>query len=251
MRLTFARALRLCARYLENPRAWKVRRSGGIAGTFWKLDSPWFHQLSLRAVIDVGANEGQFSRTARALLPEANILAFEPIPECYQRVKTRFARDARFLVINSALGSEKGRAELTVASGDTGASSLLAVSDTQARYFPHTLNSRSITVDIDTLDAVVATSDLPGPYLLKIDVQGFEYEVLQGGMNTLANAAMVVLEASYERFYQGQKLFSDVYELLKSKGFVLSDTFNMMYAPDTGAPLQGDFIFLKQSQPGK
>jgi FkbM family methyltransferase len=237
----------LLARYTESPRALSVKFRGGIPGTYWKLDQPWFHDLGLRAVIDVGTNYGQFARTMRTLLPTAQIYGFEPIPACFEHSSRAFAGDEKFKIFNLALAERKGVATFTVASGDTGASSLLAAGAAQKQYFPHTLQSRTIEVPIDTLDSVFATQPLATPYLLKIDVQGYEHQVLCGGVQTLRGASLVLLEASYVPFYEGQKLFEEVYELLRLNGFRLSDMFNMMYSPKTGAALQGDFLFVKHT----
>lgn len=242
-----AHYLRLAARYAENPRALQLKLSGGIPETYWKLDHLWFHTLQIHAVIDVGANEGQFSRTMRALLPEAKIYAFEPIPECFKRTRQRFIADSNFKILNLALAERKGLAKFTVASGDTGASSLLPVGEAQEHYFPHTLQSREIETAIDTLDNVMATEMLNSPYLLKLDVQGYEFQVLAGGFRTLANAKLVILEASYEPFYEGQKLFHEVYDVLRNSGFQFRDTFNMMYDMESGRAVQGDFLFERVS----
>ncbi|MEO7796369.1 MAG: FkbM family methyltransferase [Opitutaceae bacterium] len=243
----FGHYCQLLARYIENPRALSVKFRGGIPGTYSKLDQAWFHRLGLRSVIDVGTNYGQFARTMRTLLPAAQIYGFEPIPACFEHSKRAFAGDEKFAIFNLALAERKGVATFTVASGDTGASSLLAAGAAQKQYFPHTLQSRTIEVPIDTLDRVMASQLVASPYLLKIDVQGYEHQVLCGGIQTLQQASLVLLEASYVSFYEGQKLFDEVYELLRHHGFRLSDMFNMMYSPETGAALQGDFLFVKSS----
>ena len=124
---TIARFLRLVARYAENPGALAVKRLGGTPETYWKLDHPWFHQLGLQTVLDVGSNEGQFALTARQLLPAAKIYSFEPIPECFVRSQKRFARDSRYQIFNYALGDKPGETSFSV-SEVTGASSLLDMS---------------------------------------------------------------------------------------------------------------------------
>jgi FkbM family methyltransferase len=237
-----AHGLRLAARYAENPRALQVKRLGGIPETFWKLDRPWFHKLNLRTVIDVGANEGQFAITMRQLLPTAQIISFEPIPECAAGTRRRFMGDSLFRLVECAVGDNPGEGQFTV-SAETGASSILQMSEIQAHHFPRSLDRRQIVVRMDTLDSLMTSQPFATPYLLKIDVQGFEYQVLTGGKGTVAAASVVVLEASYEPFYQTQKLFDDVYEFLRASGFQLRDSFNMMHDPETGRALQGDFIF--------
>jgi FkbM family methyltransferase len=242
--MRIARYLRLLARYSENIGAVRVKLKNGTPETFWELDRPWFHELGIQSVIDVGANEGQFSTTLRLLLPNAQFYAFEPIPECFQRIRKRFANDPNYMVYNIALGERKSRAKFTVAS-DTGASSLLPMSDISARHFPHIRVSREIEVPVETLDEVLSKQTLRAPYLLKVDVQGYEFQVLSGGIQTLSNAKAVIMEASYVPFYDGQKLMDQVYDLLRLHGFSLAEIFNMMHDKKTGRALQGDFLFLK------
>lgn len=242
---SFARYMRLAARYAESPASLRVKSDGGIPETFWKLDHPWFHELGLKTVIDVGCNEGQFAICARRLLPTAEIFSFEPIPECRERVERRFRTDSRFRVFDCALGERAGTADFTV-SDVTGASSLLSMGKVQAKYFPESLNKKTITVRIDTLDGALVPLKLEDPIFLKIDVQGFEQQVLAGGALTLRRAKLVLLEASFEPFYEGQALFDDIYATLRASGFSLLDSFNMMHAPDTGRALQGDFIFIRR-----
>lgn len=243
-----ARYFWLAARYAENPRALRVKLRGGTPETFCRLDRPWFHELKLGGVIDVGANEGQFATTMRALLPEADIHAFEPIPECCERARARFAGDAHFHLHNLALGDRKTRARFGV-TADTGGSSLLPPSEVSRRHFPEAQVVREIDVPVERLDDVIDGVEVPKPYLLKADVQGYEYEVLIGGRRTLAQARVVVLEASFERFYEGQALFEDILALVRENGFLVVDLFNVMHDPATGRALQGDFLFVRSNGP--
>ena len=240
-----SRYLRLMARYIEHPEALRVKLAGGIPGTFAQFDQPWFRSLNVQSVVDVGANEGQFSHTMRSLAPNALIYAFEPIPDCFNRLKNRFARDKRFILFNCALSDRSGKEVFNIASGDTGASSLLAAGEAQRRFFPQTLQTTAISVDVKTLDEVMANENLPSPLMVKVDVQGLEYQVLKGGVKTLQKADLVLLELSHVQFYEGQKLFNEVCELLREVGFSLADCFNMMTSPNTGEPLQGDFLFAR------
>ena len=242
---SLSRILRLAARYSENPRALGLKRRGGTPETFWKLDHPWFHQLGIKTVIDVGCNEGQFAITARQLLPTAYIYSFEPIPDCLARVQQRFKDDSQFQILDCALGDQPGNASFTV-SDITGASSLLAMGKVQAKYFPESLKKRTIPVKVETLDSITASLALSDPIFLKIDVQGFEKQVLAGGQDTLRRVKLVMLEASFEPFYEGQALFDDIYAMLRAAGFSLLDSFNMMHAPDNGQALQADFIFIRR-----
>jgi len=74
-----------------------------------------------------------------------------------------------------------------------------------------------------TLDEAV-TSDSEGPVFLKLDVQGYELEVLRGGNNLLSKTEVVVLECSLIEYNTGAPLIADVISFMKDRGF-LSTTF--------------------------
>jgi hypothetical protein len=64
---------------------------------------------------------------------------------------------------------------------------------------------------------------IKGTSLLKLDVQGYELEVLKGGEKTLTNLDYILIEANLEQLYVNQPSFTQVNNYLNSKGFELSD----------------------------
>src|SRR3546814_8916337 len=88
----------------------------------------------------------------------------------------------------------------------------------------------TLTVPVRRLDAVLDPASLPRPVLLKIDVQGFEYEVLEG-LGALRDAIRwIFVEVSFVELYQGQRLSADVETLLQELGFERHAFFNEQYA---------------------
>lgn len=79
--------------------------------------------------------------------------------------------------------------------------------------------------------------------LLKIDVQGYEYEVLRGAEVTLANVDTIIVETSYRQLYLHQPLFDDIYLFLRERGFVFSGILEQILNPVNGEVLQSDSIF--------
>ena len=82
--------------------------------------------------------------------------------------------------------------------------------------------------------------------LLKIDVQGFEKEVLEGAKNVLEHIKGVQLEMSIEELYMGETLFGEMYDFITKKGFKLHSVENGFYNEKTGKLLQLDGIFFKE-----
>lgn len=115
---------------------------------------------------DIGANVGEKTEVFLAL--GARVVAFEPQPSCFREMKARCG-SRRVVAINAALGDEKGELPMYL-SKQSGASSL--ISD-WARDVHDT-----IQVPITTLDQAIDEHGLP--QFCKIDVEGYEWEVLKG-----------------------------------------------------------------------
>ena len=121
----------------------------------------------------------------------------------------------------------------------TDSSSLLALGARQKAIFGME-ESGELWVPIKRLDACVSTP-LPRPILLKIDVQGFELEVLKGATGLLPNLDAVYVEASYVELYEGQALHEEIERYLTDAGFILDGRYNTHLHQDE--PVQADLLF--------
>jgi hypothetical protein len=82
---------------------------------------------------------------------------------------------------------------------------------------------------------------------VKIDVQGFEDQVIQGGQTTLARARVALVELSVEPLYDNQPLFHEVYERMVALGFRFRGAHNQLFHPQDGRVLQVDGIFTRDT----
>jgi FkbM family methyltransferase len=160
--------------------------------------------------VDIGANRGQVLREAMRVAPNGRHVAFEPIPALAGEVARRFpAVDCRQM----ALGA---RAEVTQfchftqLDGWSGLRRSPGISDEQGR-------PEYITVQVSTLDAELA--DLT-PSVIKIDVEGAELGVLEGGLSLLAKARPVLI---FEHVSQAAALYGAApgapWDLLSELGY--------------------------------
>ncbi len=199
--------------------------------------------MALATLVDVGANTGQFSLLVRALHPAARIIAFEPLPPAADRFRRLFAADAGTALRQSAIAPWRGTATMHL-SESADSSSLLPITDRQAEVFPGTREVGTTTVEAGPLDAFVDPAQIAAPAMLKIDVQGFELEVLHAAQPLLDLFEHIYVEASFEALYEGQALFGEVAGFLAAHGFAEVGRFNV--ATDAaGAPIQADFLFRK------
>ncbi len=129
--------------------------------------------------IDVGAPVGSRVRAWRKL--GATVVAVEPQPDFTRILRLFFGRDAGVVVVPDAVGAQPGRARLGVSSATPTVSSMSPEwigSVTTDSSFAKVRWDRSIDVTVTTLDALVAEHGEPA--FCKVDVEGFELEVLSG-----------------------------------------------------------------------
>ncbi len=198
--------------------------------------------LDFDFVADVGANRGQFSLVCRRIKPQARIAAFEPLPAPAAIYRALFRGDPGVRLHACALAPQRGEMTMHV-SGREDSSSLLPISDLQSRNFPGTEEVGICRVPVGPLSDFVGREDLGGQNLLKIDVQGFELEVLKSAETLLSQFRWVYAECSSVPLYEGQALADEVVQWLKARRFDLIGRFNPSCGRD-GTPLQADLLFL-------
>lgn len=221
------------------------RRRGVILGLYQDLNRPWLVDLGVKTVLDIGANVGRFSITARKLFPDAHIYAFEPLPECLAKAEHLMRGDVRFTPMNLALGLERGETTFQKNAASP-SSSFLKVTRAHVSAFPGTGMTTEVSVAVDSLDRVAAALNLETPLFVKIDVQGFEEQVLRGGEATIRRASVLLVETSFEAMYEGQTLFDGIYALLEGWGFEFKGNLDQAHAPADGRLLQADSLFVRQ-----
>lgn len=205
-----------------------------------------FAAFRFDTVIDVGANIGQFAVTAHCANPQARIYCFEPLAGCVERLRALAQDYPRITVFDHGLGAQAAQFEINVAS-NLGSSSILDFTDLQLETYPGVSVVGKETIRVDTLDAVATPAMTEGRTLLKMDVQGFELEVLKGAAATLERIEAVYLEASFVPLYADQPLASDLIVWLDGHGFGLAAVYNV----DNGAanaPSQADCLFLRKQE---
>lgn len=161
--------------------------------------------------VDVGANVGYYSRIAARLVgADGHVHAFEPLPAAVALLRKNTASLDNITVWDLAASDQRGTAWFSVQRrGDT---SSLGKNVTAREH---------LTVAVDTLDRALAR--WPRVDMIKIDVEGFEYEVLRGAANLLKqHSPLLYFELLAETVAARGRRFEDFQTLLAPAGYRLS-----------------------------
>jgi FkbM family methyltransferase len=216
--------------------------------TSYGIVSSLFRQgIRPRTVIDVGANVGQFTVAAANIFDDVEIHAFEPIASCIDKLRANTMRYGNVKIHTVALGASCQKASFHI-NAYTLASSILKTSRKHRLEFPNVANSKTIMVEMATLDRFFSKRDLLAPVLLKLDVQGAEKLVVEGGEETLKRVDYVVSEASFTPMYEGEPGFLELIEVLKRFNFNFKRPVAFLTSPNSGEILQADILFQKNEK---
>jgi FkbM family methyltransferase len=201
--------------------------------------------FSPTTIIDIGAHIGEWSCLANNIFPAASILMIEAqenkAPALDQLVQGHPGKIQRRIAL---LGPEN-RDGVPFNECDTAptGSSVLAFTSPEPLKF-HVVRRR-----METLDSVLANVGLARPNFLKLDVQGFELEILKGAPNALAAAEAVLLEVSTIAQYEAAPLFHEVVAFMNSRGYHVFDICTLMRQRTENTLVQMDVIFVKADSP--
>lgn len=206
--------------------------------------------LRPRTVIDIGANVGQFAVACARLFPGVRIHAFEPLPDCVERLAAALARAEDARVYPLALGEAKGAVPLHV-NAHRHSSSVLPLGAAHKQAFPEAREVFEVRVPMSTLDDTLAAVEIARPCLLKVDVQGYEGPVLRGAERVLARVDHAVIECSFRPLYEGEAPFLDLVRWMETRGFRFLRPVGWLDDPHTGEVLQMDALFGRADGPAQ
>ena len=193
--------------------------------------------LAPQTVVDVGAADG--THALYEAFPRARHLLIEPLAEFepYLEKITR-AYEADYLL--AAAGAAPGTTEITVARSPW-CSSTLGLREVDRIDAPPRI------VPVVTVDDLCRERACRGPFLIKVDVEGGELDVLRGAELTLVETEVVLLEVSLFEFWPDAPLLHEVVAFMKERGFVSYDIYGREVRPLDGALARMDIAFVKES----
>jgi FkbM family methyltransferase len=201
----------------------------------------------IAVVFDVGANVGQYGQLLRKDGYNGRIVSFEPVRDAYRLLATAAQDDPAWTVTNIALGSEAKSGVINIGSRSA-TSSFLSPRPEFSEVAPALVQVDRQTVEIATLDSVFHDYAKPSDrILLKMDVQGFEDEVLAGARNSLPHIRAIHTEMFISPTYDGAgRPMDEQVRFLKELGFDLVDLSLGFRNPQTQDVLEVDGFFCRK-----
>lgn len=225
-----------------------VRRWTPEGDPTWQLVRA-IHQAGVVHVIDTGANVGQFAMDLRDYGFTGPIISVEPLPDAHAVLQSRAEGDPLWRVLpRVAVGAENANALLNVSQNRV-SSSLLPMLKAHEAAAASSRYEAQVPVTIRTLDDLLADEgvDAHGA-LIKIDTQGYEWQVCQGAPKSLAKATGIFLELSLVPLYEGQTLWRDMLEYLRAIGFEVWSIERAFSDMRDGRTLQLDVLLLRNPE---
>jgi len=189
-------------------------------------------------VFDVGVATG--TPDLYGVFDDVAYVLIEPLQESAPFMQRMVEAHPGSVAVNAAAGRSLGEASFNVTPNLSGSSFTVNAEGVERR-----------TVPMVTLDHVAAIHAPPAPYLLKLDVQGYELEALAGAERMLEQTCALVAEVSLwaDRKKRGMAEFAALVAWLSQRGFVLYDIAQVVRRDFDDAITEMDLVFLPGDSP--
>ncbi|MDB5155032.1 MAG: methyltransferase FkbM family [Mucilaginibacter sp.] len=226
---------------LPEPKIWEIKNKQNIPSMEWSLLNIKKLGFNPEFAVDVGAFEGEWSTMFKKIFPLAKILMIEGQYEKENILKgiSNTLPDTCYHI--GLLGSQNGKDVVFHVNA--------TVSSVLEEY---KLNDfKRETRKLETLDIAISklNYNLPPPDFIKLDVQGYELEVLKGASETLTHVQFVLCEVSLIEINAGSPLIAEVIKFLDDKGFITYDICSFIRRPLDRALWQTDILFIRKTHP--
>jgi FkbM family methyltransferase len=183
-----------------------------------------YHLDTGYSIVDVGGSEGLTATMFAGNLKNNKVYVFEPIKQNYLKILEKSKRFSNIVPVNKALGNESGKTTINIASRVSSSSIFSLNSNPESEIFSEILKKVSAEeIIISRLESEIPSDEKIS--ILKIDVQGYELEVLKGAGNRISETAFVILEMNNHEGYKGSPKYFELDAYLRNAGLILIDIF--------------------------
>uniref|UniRef100_A0A7C3ZMG0 FkbM family methyltransferase n=1 Tax=Planktothricoides sp. SpSt-374 TaxID=2282167 RepID=A0A7C3ZMG0_9CYAN len=222
----------------------EIRKFSPLQSEFARLQY-FLKKNKIDLVLDVGASTGGYGCLLRELGFTGRIVSFEPLSDSYSKLKELSKSDSLWEIApRTAIGNIDGEIKINIASNSS-SSSVLNMLDSHLNAAPGSKYYDSEVVPISKLDTIAPDyMEWSNSIFLKIDVQGYEKQVIEGAYQILGQVKGIQVELSLIPLYQDQILWLEIIQILESFGYQLYN-FRPVLTDKSGRLLQMDGIFVR------
>jgi FkbM family methyltransferase len=204
----------------------------------------YFLEDEISVTFDVGANIGDFALDLRKIGYKGKIYSFEPLSKAYKILAERAGQDSfEWKTFNLALGEKDIESEINV-SANSESSSLMGMLPYHSEIAPESKYVDKEKISVKSLNSIFPELCSGKEKIwLKIDTQGYEFNILEGGDRILKYIDYLQLEMSFVPLYENQMLFDEMHDYLIRKGFIRVSIQPVFMDFNTGQILQVDGIY--------
>ncbi|MCX6172884.1 MAG: FkbM family methyltransferase [Flavobacterium sp.] len=200
---------------------------------------------NIDVIIDIGANIGQYGSEMRNIGYKGRIISFEPTSEAFEKLSKTSKNDSNWEIHHSSLGERDGKTTINISKNSV-SSSLLNSLPELTDSAPDASFVKKEEIDIKKLDTIFDSLNIHNKNIyLKIDTQGYESLVLDGGKESLKKISGIQLEMALISSYEGGITFQEMTAKLNGFGFNLVTVESGFYDKVTGKLMEVDGVFYK------
>ncbi|MFA7359803.1 MAG: FkbM family methyltransferase [Candidatus Kapaibacterium sp.] len=196
-------------------------------------------------VLDIGANVGQYAEGLFKNKYRGDVISFEPLKNEFNILESKAKFSNNWKALNYAFGNTEGKGVINIA-GNTDSSSLLDMLPIHEIIRPSSKYIGKEDIYINKIDSVFNKLTLGyNNVFVKIDAQGYEFNILEGGVKSLKNIVGLQLEMSFDPLYKDEKLLCEIIGYLSQYNFKLMSIEPGTVDYNTGRMYQIDGIYFK------
>ena len=170
-------------------------------------------------IFEIGANYAQDAEFLRKIfgINENNVYVFEPHPQIFAEIKKMY----NFNAYQLAVSNQNGRARFNAIDIKNNEYKNSGISSLRDGLTTNKKNFISVDVEMIRMDDFIEKNKIKEIDFLKLDVEGMNYEVLEGFGEKLSIVKAIQTEGEYKQYWQGQKLYKEMADLLEKNNFKL------------------------------
>lgn len=180
-----------------------------------------FPVMDYEVIVDIGAHRGEFSLRSGAFFEPRKIWLVEADPFMFGLLREEFGNRSDWEIVHSAISNVTGEIELRI-NEHRESSSILTIQNIAGETFGKRMQEvEKVVVPALSLDDFFSRNRIDRVDLLKVDIQGAERMLIEGGVEALKCVRQIYIEVNFERFYEGAPVFSEIDGMLRDRGFKL------------------------------